>query len=675
MASAKQRRWIITAGALVASLLFTSPQSPIGALAQASAPTALPVSAATPASAALTSVATPTMPRAGSAAEGSIAPGRVVVKFRPGSSAEEAARVLREEGLTSRRQVGRTGARVVQTEVGREREAISRLAQRPQVEYAEPDYIVRKLDVVPADPLYAAQQWDLPKINMPDAWNVTRGNSSVRVAVVDSGLMMNHQDLTGQWSYAPGHSPSEHVFLSTPLSEGCGAPAEPSDDDGHGTHVAGTIAAASTLTGSPAVGVAGIAPGARVLPLKALDCQGSGYLSDLAAAVDFAAQNGVAVINMSLGGDTRSCPAYMQSAVNNAVAGGILVVAAAGNDGSTAINYPAGCAGVMGIAATNSSDGHPSFSNRNTTVRISAPGVGIVSTWNDGGYASLSGTSMSTPHVAACAALMKSVNPGLSGIVIQTILENTAVDLGTPGYDTSFGTGRLNCGAAVQAAAQGGNPPTPTATPAITPTATPPASAIGGRGFGITSSTSGVQLSWQPGTAQTGYRVLRLAGGTTTMLPLTGPLPADATSYLDSTALSGAVCYLLLPLGTNPPALSDLVCAIHGFHTPTGSPQNFTLRLNQSSSASLTWSPPAGALQDSYVLIPLGGAGQQLVGTATSASLSASGLTCYLLAAMRSGALIGYTDILCGVPGISNLGASSAALTSAHERAPAPPTH
>ncbi len=365
---------------------------------------------------------------------------------------------------------------------------------------------------------------------------------------------------------------------------------------------------------------------------------------------------------MSLGGQANACPSYMQNAVAGATAAGVLVVAAAGNDGTTAINYPAGCIGAIGIGATSSSDAIASFSNRNSTVKLSAPGVGIVSTWKDGGYASLSGTSMAAPHITGCAALMKSANPGLTGAMIESLLEGAAIDLGAPGYDTTFGAGRLNCGAAVQAAS-GGSAPTPTATapggptPTRTPTPTSAPVTVGGRGFGISSGSGGVQLSWQGGNGQTGYRLLRMAGGATTQLPLPGPLPADATSFTDLSAPAGVACYALLPLGTTPQAISDFVCTIVGFHTATGSPQSFTLRLNQSSSASLSWAPPANTTPDFYILVPLGGQGQALAGSSTSTSLSASGLACYFLAALRANTVLGYTDILCGLPGISNLGA------------------
>src|SRR5262249_54921523 len=158
------------------------------------------------------------------------------------------------------------------------------------------------------DPLYASNQQDLPKINMPDAWGLTIGDPALRVAVIDSGIQATHVELATQWALAPSQPAGAHVFLSTPPSNGCTAPTSPTDDNVPGTHVSGTVAAASTLSGAAATGVAGMAPGVRILPLKALDCQGAGYLSDVADAMEFAIQNGASIISMSLGGQTTGCP-------------------------------------------------------------------------------------------------------------------------------------------------------------------------------------------------------------------------------------------------------------------------------------------------------------------------------------------------------------------------------
>ncbi len=213
-------------------------------------------------------------------------------------------------------------------------------------------------------------------------------------------------------------------------------------------------------------------------------------------------------------------------------------------------------------------------------------------------------------------------------------------------------------------AASGGptSTPTTTAVPGATAsptgvpsaTATQPTAGIGGKGFGISSAADGVRLSWSTGTGQTGYQIARLAAGTLSVLPAL-PLDASATSFLDTTAPAGLNCYVLLPLGTSPQQLSDLLCAVVGFRTPTGAPQSFTLRLNQSTTASLSWGPPAGTSPDGYLLLPIGGQLQSLGPTVTSATAPANGFTCFVVGATVGGSLTGYSDLACGLPGFATL--------------------
>jgi len=200
--------------------------------------------------------------------------------------------------------------------------------------------------------------------------------------------------------------------------------------------------------------------------------------------------------------------------------------------------------------------------------------------------------------------------------------------------------------------------PTPTNEPPAA-TATPtPTGGVAGKSFGLSSDASGVHLSWQTGSGQAGYSVARLANGVWSFLPAAG-LGANETSFVDTSPPPGLVCYALLIAGTNPQKYSDAFCALVGFRTPTGSPQIFTARLNQSNTASLTWSPPPGGGQDSYLLVTLGGTAQTLPGTTTSISLPANGLTCYALGARQNEVLMGYADIVCGLTGFSNLGPTS----------------
>jgi hypothetical protein len=198
-------------------------------------------------------------------------------------------------------------------------------------------------------------------------------------------------------------------------------------------------------------------------------------------------------------------------------------------------------------------------------------------------------------------------------------------------------------------------PTTSTPTPTATATPTPTSTGLGGRGFGISPAAGGVTLSWQTGVSQTGYLMIRLAGGELASLPMTWQLGPAVTSLVDPSAPLGIDCYLLLPLGTGPQAVSDLLCGVVGSGSAAGGPQNLTLRLNQSSTASFNWDPPPGGGQDSYLLMTLGGPNHALAGGATSASLPMTGPTCYLVGAQQAEVLQGYSDIVCGIPGVATL--------------------
>lgn len=225
--------------------------------------------------------------------------------------------------------------------------------------------------------------WGVARVNAPAAWSSGQG-AGVKVAVIDTGIDCTHPDLkcdfgSGTNIVDPG---------STPM-----------DDNEHGTHVAGTIA------GRGAGGPIGVAPKATLIPVKVLDADGSGTLSDIVKGINWAADHRVDVINMSLGGATGS--AALERAVKKALAAGVTIVAAAGNSGPApdTVGYPAGYPGVIAVAASDSNDGLARFSSRGDAVAFIAPGVDILSTVPGGGTATLSGTSMAAPHVAGLAAL------------------------------------------------------------------------------------------------------------------------------------------------------------------------------------------------------------------------------------------------------------------------------
>jgi subtilisin family serine protease len=223
---------------------------------------------------------------------------------------------------------------------------------------------------------------------------------------------------------------------------------DPQDDYGHGTHVSGIAAAAS----DNGIGIAGMAWGARIMPLKILDSGGNGSDSDVAAAMVWATDHGAQIINLSLGGDAPA--AVMEAAVNYAYGHGVTVVAAAGNTGKPGVVYPAAYPNAIAVAATNSNDNHASFSSYGAEVDLAAPGVGIYSTYwtRTGGstYTSLSGTSMAAPHVAGVAALLASLPQFNTPDKIRLALEATALDLGPVCRDPYYGIGLVQAFDAVE---------------------------------------------------------------------------------------------------------------------------------------------------------------------------------------------------------------------------------
>ena len=266
--------------------------------------------------------------------------------------------------------------------------------------------------------------WGVDKI---DADLATGTGAGVKVCVVDTGIDKDHPDL--QANIVGGRN-----FVAK------GATVDPTkwdDDNGHGTHVAGTIAAVDNT-----IGVVGVAPSASLLAAKVLNRQGSGYLSDIIAGLDYCVQNGAKVVSMSLG--TSSDVQAMHDAVDATYAQGVLLVAAAGNDYGGAVSYPAAYDSVIAVSATDSNNNLASFSNVGPQVELAAPGVSVLSTYKDGSYATLSGTSMATPHVSGVAALAWEANPLLSNAEVRALLQSTADDLGAVGKDNWFGYGLVD---------------------------------------------------------------------------------------------------------------------------------------------------------------------------------------------------------------------------------------
>ncbi len=356
------------------------------------------------------------------------APGEILVKFFPGVSSAGAQKSLQTEGLQPLEVLPRQHVVRVRVKPGQERAAIAKLLARGDVEIAEPNYQVYALDTFPND---YYNQWGLASINAPAAWDIS-GGSNVTIAIVDTGIDLDHEDFNCPGKLVPGY---DFVNLDT----------QPDDDNGHGSHVAGIAAACSNNSR----GISGVAWGAQLMPIKVLNASGSGYYSDLLAGIQFAVDNGARIINLSLGGTVDS--ALLKSAVTYAHDRGALVVAAAGNYGSAgnSIFYPAAYDYTLAVAATDAGDNWASFSEHHPYVDVAAPGVSIYSTWKNGVYATLSGTSMATPHVSGLAALIWSLEPFLARDDVWSRIESTSDDLGDPGRDDYFGYGRINAGRAL----------------------------------------------------------------------------------------------------------------------------------------------------------------------------------------------------------------------------------
>lgn len=310
--------------------------------------------------------------------------------------------------------------------------------------YAEPHYMYLTNDTVsenagvnvitPNDLLFSTYQWNLPAIEAGQGWNLSRGSKDVTVAVVDTGVQADHPDLKGR------------------LLSGYNAIASggaPDDDVGHGTHVAGIIGA---LTNNQE-GVAGISWYNKILPVKALDNSGAGTTYSVAEGIIWAADQGAKVINLSLGNYADS--QFLHDAIKYAYDRDVVIVSAAGNDNTERPGYPAAYEEVIAVAATNASGERASFSNYGDYIDITAPGESIASTYPGSQYAALSGTSMASPHVAAVAGLVRSLNPALTNKEVTELLTSNAVDLGAPGHDKYYGWGQVDIYRTLQAAGGG----------------------------------------------------------------------------------------------------------------------------------------------------------------------------------------------------------------------------
>ncbi len=336
----------------------------------------------------------------------------------------------------------------------------------PQIEYVQQGTIYQ-IDFIPNDSL-VSQQWALNKINAFDAWNVTIGSDSILIGIIDTGIDYEHIDLKNQIYFNAGEIGLDNLgrnkktngidddnngfiddYMGWDFTDRVGFPFDstggdylnwdnnPKDEQGHGTYIAG-IAGASI---NNLYGIAGAAPGCRLLNIRAFDPNGFGEEDDVAAAILYAVRMGAKVISMSFGDNAFSY--VLRDVIRYAYSRGIVLVASAGNSNSSNPHYPSGYSEVICVGNSTSEDLVASSSNFGSTIDLVAPGSLIMTTARDNNYAIISGTSASAPYVSAAAALILSLE-NFSNEEIKQILKSTTDDIGAPGWDLKSGAGRLN---------------------------------------------------------------------------------------------------------------------------------------------------------------------------------------------------------------------------------------
>lgn len=313
-------------------------------------------------------------------------------------------------------------------------ELITHFKNKQIVDFAEPNYLYLQNEIGPNDLLYQEQyQWNLPVIRTEVGWDVTRGKEDIIIAVVDTGVDLQHPDLKNR--LIQGYNVIENNHF-------------PDDDNGHGTHVAGIIASETNNQ----EGIAGMTWFNKIMPIKAMESGGYGTTFDIAKGITWAVDHGADVINLSLGNYQPS--ELMEEAVKYAYKHNVVLIAASGNDNSAHPSYPACYPEVMAVSAIDYNGNRATFSNYGDYVDVAAPGVQIPSTYFNQQYAALSGTSMASPHVAGLAGLIRSANPNLTNKEVINIIKKTAYDLGPKGNDVEFGKGLIDVKSALEAVAK-----------------------------------------------------------------------------------------------------------------------------------------------------------------------------------------------------------------------------
>ena len=352
-------------------------------------------------------------------------PGRLLVRFNPKTSRHQAHGLVSDAGAQTSSELEQLNVHIVDLPQGADEAAyVESFMTRPEVLSVELDRLIPAEELNPNDPLFTWYEWHLRKISAPAAWDTTTGSGSLIIAILDTGVNEAHEDLAGK--LVPGWN----VYDNN---------ADTRDTYGHGTKVAGS----ATASTNNSVGVASVAWNSLIMPIRISDPGGYASYSTIASGLQWAADHGARVANVSFAATTSStvttAAQYFQSK------GGVVVMAA-GNYSS--FDRAADNPYILTVSASDPNDALYSWSNTGNNIDLAAPGS-VYTTTADGGYAPADGTSFSAPVVAGVAALVMSTNPNLSASQVQEVLQRSADDRGAAGWDASYGWGRVNAARAV----------------------------------------------------------------------------------------------------------------------------------------------------------------------------------------------------------------------------------
>lgn len=352
----------------------------------------------------------------------------VLLKFNLGVSKQEIQEILKKHNLVEVGDDALSKIGYIKVRIPDGRDVISiieEIRKEYKLKISEPNYISNVLTV---SDLFFNDQWYIPDTNFDKAWEKTESKDPIKIAVIDSGVDAGHPDLNEK------------------ILNGCdfvNDDTDTSDDHGHGTFVAGIIAATAND-----IGIKGLYGNAQIIPIKVIDKNGLGTYEDVACGIIYAADNGAKVINLSIGGYGYSF--LLQAAVDYALEKGCIVAAAGGNDGIEQEIYPAGYPDVIGVSALGYNGKIWFHSNSGMHIDVSAPGINIISTGLDNSYIYASGTSASVPMVSCLAAMLVLEKPDLSSSFIERLIIQSAKDFGEKGWDRLYGEGEIDANAALQ---------------------------------------------------------------------------------------------------------------------------------------------------------------------------------------------------------------------------------